>query len=595
MTARGAPAAAALPRNMSKISLMARTSPLLAWILSASLALGALGCNGAFKDAMESGNYFAESGRWDEAAASYERAVRLDPDDLDARKRLQQARAKRVEIRVAASRAHLARGELALAVQTAYAAYAINPQSPEARATYTEARARAFTEAERLLAEDKAHEALKLARALYKANPNDRPAVDLEGRCLDAIASRAYDRAVAYIEQKKLGNALLALREAQHARPGYRDAAARERAARLELEDELRITLVIERASDADRTPLATRVEARLLNWKPEKRYRLTAAASSDPPPGFKAVRIHPKLGPITRDHSVETVPRSCDYTCGVDRVPNPAYEVASRRAAEGERRMQAAEAGVLRARRAENRARKEVTDAAAAAQTASAEESRARADRDACSANKKPDQSCQAEEDRYEAARRASEVAAKRSADADDARARAESDAREAENEKESARSDWNRALADLGSTPATVLVDRICTHNYGVEVHTFSGAVTLTIGTQLVGAPASPDQPPTLLTTRAVDEAFPAVSGRCAQVAAGDPLTPPSDADVEAALAERVVGSIQDRVATWYAGYVESFKASHQAAKAGGRVEEANEAYVRYLLAGPGWASPR
>ena len=58
----------------------------------------------------------------------------------------------------------------------------------------------------------------------------------------------------------------------------------------------------------------------------------------------------------------------------------------------------------------------------------------------------------------------------------------------------------------------------------------------------------------------------------------------------EVVAELASRAVTEIQAQVATWYAGYVESYRADYEAAKSAGRTEDANEAYVRYLLVGPG-----
>jgi hypothetical protein len=104
-------------------------------------------------------------------------------------------------------------------------------------------------------------------------------------------------------------------------------------------------------------------------------------------------------------------------------------------------------------------------------------------------------------------------------------------------------------------------------------------------------VGEEAPVDLPPTSHPASFVDEAFPGEAGKCAQVAAGDPLVPPSESVIEAALAERIVLNIQDNVATWYQGYVESYKADVAAAKAEGRLEDANESHVRYLLVGPGF----
>jgi hypothetical protein len=67
---------------------------------------------------------------------------------------------------------------------------------------------------------------------------------------------------------------------------------------------------------------------------------------------------------------------------------------------------------------------------------------------------------------------------------------------------------------------------------------------------------------------------------------------LNPPTLPAVEVELAAHVVEEIQGHVAAWYGGYVDSYKTDYETAKAAGRAEDANEAYVRYLLVGPGFA---
>lgn len=560
-------------------------------VLCGALALGALGCGAAFRDAMERGDRLAQAGSWDAAASSYETAVRLDPDSQEARAKLREARRRQSAIRAAGSRWHLARGEFALAVRAAREALTLDPESAEARAAFAEAKGKALERAEALFAEKKLNEALDLARAVRVNDPADPRAAALEGRCLDAIADQAYDRAIAYIAANKRGNAWLALREVEAARPGYRDAAARAQAARRSLEDEVRFLIVVERAPPADRSPLASRVESTLLRWKPDARFRLSAAIEGEPPPGAQAVRVWPKLGKESRGHEVAGLHRSCEYVCGVDRVPNPQHEVASRRASEAERRMHLADAGLGRARRALERANQEVTAAAAALTAAEGQEKAARIELDACSSKKKkPGDSCSAEEARLDAAKRASESASERDRSARQGRSNAEGDHRDAESERSNARRDWDRSLSELSSTPTTMLIDRVCVHNYGVDAHTFSAAVTLSLGVHVLGEPAPVELPPTALGASFRDEAFPAQPGRCVEVAAGDPLRPPSDLDIEVALSERAVGYVEGQVATWYASYVESYRVDYEDAKAAGRAEDANEAYVRYRLVGPG-----
>ena len=104
------------------------------------------------------------------------------------------------------------------------------------------------------------------------------------------------------------------------------------------------------------------------------------------------------------------------------------------------------------------------------------------------------------------------------------------------------------------------------------------------------MIGEQSPVDLPPETEKERFTDETFPPESGRCAEVAAGDPLRTPSADEVESALANHTTAEIQTHVGTWYEGYVDTYRSDYEAAKAAGNLEDANESYVRYLLAGPG-----
>jgi tetratricopeptide (TPR) repeat protein len=568
-----------------------RSSRIAACLLPAALALllATSGCAVAYKRALERGDALAQAGDWDAAAASYEEASRLEPDREEARGRLRGARRRQAARRVGTSRTLLEQGNLAPAVIAAHDAARLDPQSQEAQKAYIDARGRALARAEALLAEDKPEDALDLTGVVRQCDPNDRQATELEGRLLDRIAARAYDRGIAFSAQNKKGNALLALREALGARPGYRDAAARADAIQRELEAEIRFHLVVDRSSGPPESGVDARVEQDLLRWKPDARYRLIAVTEKLPNPGAQGVRITTKIGPIAPGHEMQTLARSCDYVCGTDRVQNPDYDVASRKVAEAEARARAAEGQIKRAKRGVAKARKERDEQNRVHDSAEADLRRARAERDKCIFTKAL-KDCKPLEDQLAEAQRVHDAASAR-LDALQLELRnAERELESADIKRDSAQRDWQRSLGWLKTTPTTISVDRICTHNYGVSVHTFTAQVTLALRAHVLGEPSPVDLPPTTHATRSVDEAFPPESGRCAVVAAGDPLNPPTLPAVEVELAAHVVEEIQGHVAAWYGGYVDSYKNDHETAKAAGRVEDANEAYVRYLLVGPG-----
>jgi tetratricopeptide (TPR) repeat protein len=572
--------------------VMNRLSSLCAWILSATLVMSTLGCGAAFRNAMRHGDAYARQGNWDAAAESYATAVDLDPDSPEARAKLVDARRRQAALRVERSRWHLGRGEFGMATWAAREAMMLDRESVDARTAYENARNGSFARIDVLMGEGKLEDALELIRALRRADPTDRKAADLEARCLDTMAQRAYDRAMAFVTQKKLGNALLALNEVQRARPGYRDVQSQSAEIRTTLENEIEFVIHVDRAAGTDRNSLTTRVEDELLQWKREPRFRLSRTTDQAPSAGSQAVRISPRMSNTVREHTQQMVRRSCEYVCGVDRVANPEHEVAKRRVSDAERHMRQSERRLGQVRTQLQSAKQEATTAKTALQVAEGEERTAQSELNACRVNLKPGETCTAEESKLERAKQARESAELRERAARDAVFNAENDVRNAEMEVSSARANWDHALTNLSTTPTTVLVNRICTHNYGVEIHSFTGASTLSLTAIVLGDSTPVNLPPKPVRMEVIDESFQAVPDRCAEVAAGDPLQTPTDSHVEAALAAKSVEEIRIEVATWYTGYVNSYVADETTARAAGRVEDANEAYIRHRLLGPGLA---
>ncbi|MRG95163.1 tetratricopeptide repeat protein [Polyangium spumosum] len=569
---------------------MRKARRLSALVLALSLGLAAAGCGRSFKLAMQRGDAFARAGDWDAAAAQYERATRIDPDEVEAQRRLANARRKQSEARATASREALARGELDKALFLARDAALFDPTNQDARRAYVEARAAVFAKAEALLASGHDDAALALARAARKCDPRDQAAVALEGRILDRMATRAYDRALAHLAKGKRGNALLALRDVEAARPGFRDAKQRAEELRRALEDELRFVLVIEKPAETKASGVSSRVEAELLRWSPDARARLVATTENAPPPNAHGVRIQAAFDTIARGHDVTTQARTCDYVCGQDRLPNPAYDAASREVDEAERRARASEGAARRARKLVETTRRALSMATNARERAKAQNKRTSDELHQCRLTEKDFAKCKAAEDRDDEARRARRAAEEREDEAKRELDRKEQELSDAEQDVRRQRSDWESAVSLLRRTPTTILVDRICAHNYGVELHAWSAATSLSLRAHVLGDADAVTLPPDPIRTSTTDETFRAESGRCLEIAAGDPLRIPSDADIEAALATRAVEKIRAQVFVWYEGYVQSYADDHAREKAAGRLEEANEAWVRHKLTGSG-----
>src|ERR1044072_1062090 len=77
-------------------------------LLTAALAA----CGGASGAALDRGDKYAEGGLWGKAAAEYEQALKLDPENTDAAIKLKQARAKMSAERLVRGKSLIQRGEI---------------------------------------------------------------------------------------------------------------------------------------------------------------------------------------------------------------------------------------------------------------------------------------------------------------------------------------------------------------------------------------------------------------------------------------------------------------------------------------------------
>lgn len=577
---------------MSLLNPMKRSPLRLLHALAFTLAFNALACGGAFRDAMDAGDAFAQQGHWEAATASYEKAVRLDPDSEEAHTKWTEAKRRLSAIRTQESKAMLARGEVVQAAKASHQAMVLDPQNTEAKALWQEARTRSLAQTEALIQQGKLEEALQIAQILRSLEPRDRQFIDLEARCFDLIANRAYDKAMAYLSNKKLGNALLSFNEVERVRPGYRDVKIRLVDIRNQLEDEIRLVLQVVRTPAGESNGPTAQLEEALLRWEPDSRFRLSMATDQPPKAGSQFVRIFSKLGTVTKTHDVANVGRSCTYVCGVDRVANPEHEAARRRVNDAERQMKTAEANEKQAKQKQSAAAQAYSSVRSALSVAAAKEKTAKSQLETCLSKAKPGQTCPTEETQANTATSERMAAEAREHDASEALDRAEAEASQAETEAKSAREHWNRMVNELAKTPTTVQVDRICEHNYAVEVHTFGASATLQLRVHVTGDAEPSGLPPKLLQFAQKDETFAATPGRCEEVAAGDLLKTPTDAELDAAVVKLGAEEIRNRVALWYGLYVESYKSEESNARTNGQMEDANEAYIRHRLLGPGLA---
>ncbi|HSN99648.1 MAG TPA: tetratricopeptide repeat protein, partial [Candidatus Nanopelagicales bacterium] len=133
--------------------------------------LVALGCSSAFAEALQRGDLLAQKGRWDHAAAEYERALALEPGNEEARQKLWMARRSQSSERVERARVLLQQGDAPGAMMLAEEAARLDPSSVPARQILGEAIARTLDGAEQLLAAGDARRALELTTLVIRVAP----------------------------------------------------------------------------------------------------------------------------------------------------------------------------------------------------------------------------------------------------------------------------------------------------------------------------------------------------------------------------------------------------------------------------------------
>ena len=556
-----------------------------------------LACGGASSASIDRGDKYAEAGMWDKAAAEYEQALRLDPNDTDTAIKLKKVRAKLSAERLVRGRSLIQRGEIESGLAAIQEAARLDPESAEAQKALTDANAAALTRAEKLLEGPDPARALAITTLVLKASPNDPRAREVDGRVRDTLAERAYGRAEEFATAGKKGNALVEYAAAETYRTDYKDARLHIGELKLALRKELTFFVVLEPFAADPRAPdLSSTLSPDLLAQSFDE--RLPLRVQRDAPRGVegaRGVRLSGRFDGYSFDPRKDTEPRTCQYVCRTEMRPNPEHDRAEQAVASAERRLAQAEEEVERYQKDVDRYQHDVDEAMKEVTRQEQEADRARADYEKCRDRAAQDTSnsssnpCSSEESRYQSEQRDVESARSRLSSPQGYLSSARDQVARASESKSSARRDKDRELETMRTTPRNIEVPVSCDYNYNVAVHTIRAGVTVRMSVESLHEKSKVlDNEPFQYAVQHRDESFPAQPGRCAEVAQGKRLNLPSEKKVRQALVSKAIAGIREKVLGTYDRYRQRFLADARREEAAGLADEAVEAYVRYVLTG-------
>lgn len=567
---------------MSPASLVARCA-------LACLAVAA--CGGPFADAMKRGDQYAKAGLWDKAAAEYQTAQQVEPDNTDAAIKLRQARQKQSGDRLARGKSLMARGEVEAGLAVIQEAARLDPDSTDAQRALDDANQAALHRAEELLATPDAQNALGLTQLVLSGSPHDPRAKAMDGRVRDTLAERAYREAEQFLEDGKKGNALLAYAACVSVRPGFRDAKVQIGDVKLALARELTFHVVLDRfaAAGPGEQDLAARMKPDLVAQAFDDRLPLRVVTSA--PPAARGVHVSGALSGY-RFGPVRTASRNeqCDYVRGYDTVPNPLRASAERDVASAEQRLAQAERDVDQNQREVDRYQRDVDDRQKEQARYEADADRARADHERCMASAPKDASspCSSERSRHESAQGSVQNQRSRVQSARDDLGRAREHVQRASEDRSRARQDVEDHQRRMRETPEMIQQPHHERENFTVEIRSIDAAVTLQLRAEALQDRAR------LLN----DESFPQVVGPIRDEgwlarpatcpAQGKRIELPGEEALRGELVKRTIAALREKVRTIFESYRTRFLADARRHEASGAPEEAVESYVRYLLTG-------
>ncbi len=552
----------------------------------------ALGCGGAFADAMERGDRQAAAGDWDGAAKAYAYAVQIDPDDEEAKTKLKSAKREQARERVEKAQALMRAGRAREAMQPFFEAKKIDPSNQEAQRGYTEAKTKVLADAEAALASGKLKEGFELARHVLLIEPDDEKARAIEAEAKTKIADAAVARAKEHEKRGALALALVDYGEAVRYVPAHVEGSGRLRDVRATLRNQITYWVALKNFDgEKQADDLGADVNADVLGRHIDPTLPLRIV-SVMPVEKDKSVKLQGmRLGGMFRGYKFERTSsradRSCEYVCGKETKPNPAYATAEAEMRTAQSALGAAE-GRVSAAKAALPAAERTRDAARQRSDAAAQElSRAEGELSQCKSSAgNQSGACSSQQQRRDRAKADAESAK----DDFDAAERAVSDAKRESSDAESdltfKRMDADNKKRAFQSTPTTIEVDKICPHKWSVETVHVGGSVECVLrGESLYDT--------SVVLNRSVngkfgahDETFPAQPGLCAEVAKADPLKLPSEGDVKRQVVGSAVAATSKEIVTSFKDYRKGYLDRAKQAEADGKADEAVDLYVRYLL---------
>jgi tetratricopeptide (TPR) repeat protein len=378
--------------------------PLVALWLTLMLAA----CGGPFRDAVKSGDQFANAGMWDKAAVEYQKALKIEPGDTDTQIKLRKVKEKQAGEHLARGKALMARGEIEAGLSVIQEAAKLDPNNTEAQRALDEANQAALKKAEELLATPQSHQAFVLTQLVLAGSPNDPRAKAMDEQVRDALAEQSYARADKFRENGKTGNALIELAACVTYRPGFRDAKVLIGDVKLQLQNELTFYVVLDKfgVAGAGEQAIAGSMKPELVAQAFDDRIPLRVVGSL-PSKTARGVRVAGALsayrfGPAR----AATRNEQCDYIRGYDTVPNPRRADAERQVNSAEQRLSSAERDVDREQKEVDRYQKDVDRAQSDLARQQTDYDRARADYDRCMSSSSSSSSsspCSSEKSRME------------------------------------------------------------------------------------------------------------------------------------------------------------------------------------------------
>lgn len=553
-----------------------------------ALAVTLLACNTAFREAMHRGDDFAKRGQWDEAALAYEEARGHDPDDDEARLKLVFARRQQAAVRVARGRVLMKSGDARGALVPFAEAVRLDPHSLDARRGLDAAKREVLAQAHRALDAGQFKESYSLVRAYLIVDPSNADARQVEAVAKERIAEAAFARGSAAEKAGTLAVAAVDYGEALQFKPNHVEASARLGEVRRQLREEVTYYVALKNFDgDPSADALGSDVNAAILANGIDPALPLRIVDTMPKPKAYKLQGM--RLGGMFRDYRYKKTSsraaQSCDYICGTELVDNPHYASAeaSMRAAQSmlgtaEGRLSSAKAAIGPAETARDTAKKNRDARRAEATVADQELATCRAQANGQAG------ACSAEEQRKTSADQAEDAADDEARRTEDAFQRAKSELSDAESDLSFKRSDAASKKATFESTPVKVEIDKHCLHTYSIDTFIVAGEVNgLLSGEGLYDTEAVLNRSVTGRVSRS-DQTFPAQAGVCAEVAKGDPLTLPSEAEVRKLVLSSAITAAQKELLTAFGRYRDAYLVRGRALAADGRANDSIDALVRY-----------